>query len=152
MRFWTRWVAVTVFLLPGCGEQPRKSLPVTVIPRAYAIVSPEWGDREVPVCDLDLINPAKDDFWVKVEITRPSQGVIFRKPLSIPGNGRLTLTGHIQSRSLEALLKSGHILPGDSVELSHDEFTPIVVPIPGKEELDIRYKSLAGSLKEEAAK
>lgn len=152
MRQWMQLLGGGALLLAGCGEQPKKSLPVSIIPKGYAIVSPNWEIQEVPVCDLDLINPAKDDFWVKVEISRPKQGVIFRKPLSIPGNGRLTLTGNIQSKSLEALMKSGHIMPGDTVELGHDDFKSIIVPIPGKEDLEIRYKSQAGMLKDEGAK
>lgn len=152
MCFWKQLLGGAVFLVAGCGEQAKKSLPISIVPKGYAIVAPDWEIKEVPVCDLDLINPAKDDFWVNVEITRPNQGVIFRRPLSIPGKGRLTLTGNIQSKNLEALLKSGHIMPGDTVELSHADFNSIVVPIPGKEELEIHYKSTAGSLKEQTGK
>ncbi|MFM8931809.1 MAG: hypothetical protein ACKOS8_08035, partial [Gemmataceae bacterium] len=60
--------------------------------------------------------------------------------------GRVFLTGHLRSKSLEELKKSGHIMPGDTVEISKYDCKPLIVPIPASEELDVLYQSPADGL------
>ena len=137
------------WVMAGCGEPAKKSLPFTVTPRGYAIFSPEWPIQQVPVCDLLLVSRSQDDLPVWVEVTRPNVGRVYRKSLRVPHKGRLHVTGNLQSASFNELQRSGHIQPGDTVEITNDDFQPLIIPIPPASELDILYLSPANGLKDE---
>ncbi len=142
-------VLISLACLYGCGEPAPPSLPVSVIPRGYAIVSPDWNLTKIPVCDLLVLNKTVEDFKLKVEVARPDAGTIYRGDITLPGKGRVFITGHLRSKSLDELKKSGHIMPGDTVEISKYDCKPLIVPIPRAEELDILYQSPADGLKAE---
>lgn len=138
--------------MAGCGEPAKKSLPFSVTPQGYAIFSPDWPVQQVPVCDLLLVSRSLDDLPVWVEITRPNIGRVYRKSLRVPHKGRMYVTGNLRSGSLEELKQSGHIQPGDTVEITNDDYQPLIIHIPPASELDILYLSPANGLKDETVR
>lgn len=146
MRILGAGLPISLAVLSGCGEPAPPSLPISVMPKGYAIVSPDWNPPKVPVCDLLVLNKTADDLKLKVEVARPEVGTVYRADITLPGKGRVFLTGHLRSKSLEELKKSGHIMPGDTVEISKYDCKPLIVPIPASEELDVLYQSPADGL------
>jgi len=152
MRMMAASLLVGISCLQGCGEPAPPSLPITVIPKGYAIVSADWNQPKVPVCDLLVLSKTAEDIKLRVEVARPEKGTIYRGDVNLPGKGRVYVTGHLRSKTLEDLKSSGHIQPGDTVEISKYDCKPLIVPIPAADDLEILYQSPAGGLMAEPTK
>ena len=139
-------VSVIFGMCAGCGEPAPPSLPLSVVPQGYAIVSGDWTPNQVPVCDLVLTSKSAEDIRVKVAVTRPEAGVVFTETVTLPSKGRAFVSGHLRSKTLEELKKLGHIQPGDTVELSKYDCKPLIIPIPAAGDLEILYLSPANGL------
>ena len=81
-------VSVIFGMCAGCGEPAPPSLPLSVVPQGYAIVSDDWTPNQVSVCDLVLTSKSAEDIRVKVAVTRPEAGVVFTETVTLPSKGR----------------------------------------------------------------